>query len=253
MCGRYVSPDEAAIEREWRIGRHNINPFTRRFNVQPTSIIPIIRLYRESGDLELVTARWGLVPHWWKDAKPPNFTFNARLEEAASKPMWRDAIRRARCLIPAEGWYEWQERERAGAGAAKARRYKQPYFIHRRDGRPLCFAGLMSLWSPAGGGEPLLSCSILTTSASGHLSAVHDRMPVTLPDETHAAWLDRELKDGAKAADLIQLRVPVGELEHYPVSTLVNNGRADGPELIQPAGVGKAGSEPDTGQKRRSS
>jgi putative SOS response-associated peptidase YedK len=234
MCGRFVSPDEAAIERAWHIGRHNNDPFRRSFNVQPASIIPLLKLDLESGELELATARWGLIPHWWKDAKPPNFTFNARVEEAPSKPMWRDALRRARCLVPAEGWYEWREHERS-IGAAKGKRYKQPYYIRRRDGRLLCFAGLLSRWAAPGADEPMLTCSILTTAASGPLTAIYDRMPVVLADETHAAWLAPALKDGERAVELARSRAPAEALEHYPVSTLVNNGRADSPELIEPA------------------
>ena len=211
------------------MGRHNSNPFVRRFNVQPTSIVPMLRLDPESGELELVTGRWGLVPHWWKDAKPPQSCFNARIEEAAAKPMWRDAMRRARCLIPAEGWYEWQQRVRPGT----AKSYKQPYFIHRRDAALFAFAGLMSSWRSADGGEPLLSCAILTTSSSGNLAEVHPRMPVVLPDEMHAAWLDPALKDGANAAELCRSPAATQELEHYPVSTAVNNGSAEGEELIE--------------------
>ena len=229
MCGRYVSPDQAAIERVWHLGRHNSNPFIRRFNVQPTSIVPMLRLDPESGEREVMTGRWGLVPRWWKDAKPPQSCFNARLEEAAAKPMWRDAMRRARCLIPAEGWYEWQARARPGT----AQSYKQPYFIHRRDAALFAFAGLMSAWRSADGGELLLSCAILTTSSSEDLAQVHSRMPVVLPDEMHAAWLDPALNDGAKAAELCRSTAPIQELEHYPVSTAVNIGSAEGEALIE--------------------
>ena len=229
MCGRYVSPDQAAIERVWHLGRQNSNPFVRRFNVQPTSIVPTLRVDPESGELELVTARWGLVPHWWEDAKPPQSCFNARIEEAAAKPMWRDAMRRTRCLIPAEGWYEWQPRVRPGS----AKPYKQPYFIHRRDAAPLAFAGLMSVSRSADGDEPLLSCAILTASSAGKLAQVHSRMPVVLPVELQAAWLDPALNDGAKAAELCQSTAATQELEHYPVSTVVNNGASDGETLIE--------------------
>ena len=212
----------------WHVGRHNSDPFVRRFNVQPTSNVPMLRLDPESGELELVSGRWGLVPHWWKDAKLPQSCFNARIEEAAGKPMWRDAMRRARCLIPAEGWYEWQQRPRPGT----AKPYKQPFFIHRRDGALLAFAGLMSSWRPEDGGEPLVSCAILTLSSSGSLADVHTRMPAVLPDEAHAAWLDPALKDGATAAEFCQSTAAIQELEHYPVSTTVNNARAEGEELI---------------------
>ena len=96
MCGRYVHPDSAAIERAWHVGPANGNPFERRYNVLPTTSVPILRAAPGSGGLELVMARWGFVPHWWKDARPPQSTINARSEEAAAKPMWRDAYRRAR-------------------------------------------------------------------------------------------------------------------------------------------------------------
>ena len=211
------------------MGRDNSNPFVRRLNVQPTTIVPMLRVDPESGELELVTGRWGLVPHWWKDAKPPQSCFNARIEEAAGKPMWRDAMRRARCLIPAEGWYEWQQRVRPGT----AKSYKQPYFIHRRDAALFAFAGLMSSWRSADGGEPLLSCAILTTSSSGNLAEVHPRMPVVLPDEMHSAWLDPALNDGAKAAEFCRSAAATEALEHYPVSTAVNNGSAEGEQLIE--------------------
>ena len=113
MCGRFVSPEERALERAFNLGRRdNPNPFPRRFNVCPTDTIPFLRMPSSSDQLELATARWGLVPHWWKEAKPPRASFNARLEEAADKPMWRDAFARARCLVPAEGWYEWRAVER---------------------------------------------------------------------------------------------------------------------------------------------
>ena len=199
MCGRYVSPDQAAIERVWHLGRQNSNPFVRRFNVQPTSIVPMLRVDPESGELELVSARWGLVPSWWKDAKPPQSCFNARLEEAAAKPMWRDAMRRTRCLIPAEGWYEWQPRVRPGS----AKPYKQPYFIHRRDAAPLAFAGLMSAARLADGGEPLLTARFSPRRHPAISRKYHSRMPVVMPVELQAAWLDPALNDGAKAAELL--------------------------------------------------
>lgn len=106
MCGRYVSPETAAIERAWHIGRSNSNPFRRRYNVLPTTLIPILRRAHDTDLLELTEARWGLIPHWWTKAKPPTSTINARSEEAAGKPLWRFPYRNARCLIPAVGWYE---------------------------------------------------------------------------------------------------------------------------------------------------
>ena len=157
MCGRYVSPGQASIERAWQIRRSSGLDFVRRFNVQPTTAVPLLRL--ADGELVLAAARWGLIPHWWKRDKPPGFAINARLEEAAGKPMWRDPMRHARCLLPAEGWYEWQ----ALAGG------KQPHHIAREDRKPFCFAGLMSVCNDR------LSCAILTKAAEGPLASVMNR------------------------------------------------------------------------------
>ena len=232
MCGRYVSPNQAALERAWQIGRQNSNPFVRRFNVQPTTPVPFLRVDSESGELELVTGRWGMIPHWWKNEKMPNLTFNARVEEAASKPMWRDAMRHSRCLIPAEGWYEWQDRALPATGTRRAKTYRQPFFIHRRDGAPVAFAGLMSIWRQPSAGDEVLSCAILTMAAGGVPAQVHDRMPLVLPPAAQKAWLDPALKVGGQAAQLGQASVDVEEIEYYPVSTAVNSGRAEGAGLI---------------------
>jgi putative SOS response-associated peptidase YedK len=215
MCGRYVSPGQASIERSWQIHRSSGLDFPRRFNVQPTTDVPLLLL--EDGELSLVAARWGLIPHWWKQDKAPSFTINARLEEAAGKPMWRDPMRRSRCLLPAEGWYEWQEL----AGG------KQPHHLHRADGALFCFAGLMSLW------QDKLSCAILTKAAEGPVAEIHDRMPVVLPDQAHAGWLDPALKDASAYAREHAL---AREFAHHPVSKRVNNERNEGADLIEPSG-----------------
>ena len=231
MCGRFVSPDEAAIERAWHLGRGSAS-FARRYNVAPTAIIPVLRLDRSSGRRELAAARWGLIPHWWKESKPPGFSFNARIEEAVSKPMWRDACRNARCLIPAEGWYEWKEGAHdAGAG----RRPKQPYFIRPRDRQPFCFAGVMARWVDRATGEAIASCAVLTTAAAGALAMLHERMPVVLPDQAHGAWLDAG-NDGAHAAALARTAAmhAVDRMEHYAVSPRVNDARIDDAQLLEP-------------------
>ena len=235
MCGRFVSPEEATIERYWHIGRHNNDPFKRRFNVCPTDTIPFLRLPSSSDDLELATGRWGLVPHWWKEAKLPRTNHIARLEEAAGKPMWRDAWARARCLVPAEGWYEWQLVERADPATGEIRPTKQPHFIRRADRRPFCFAGLMSYWRNPHTGEALRSCAIVTAPAVGPLAQIHERAPVVLPETAHAAWLDRKLSDPARVKAIAEARVPPAEFAHYRVRLLVNSAKADGPELIEPA------------------
>src|SRR5258706_13066458 len=112
MCGRYVSPEQAAIERAFHLGRCGGDPFKRKFNVFPSDTVPFLRGVPDSPELELAAGRWGFVPHWWEDAKPPRGSHIARVGEVAQQPMWRDAWTRARCLLPAEGWYEWKTVER---------------------------------------------------------------------------------------------------------------------------------------------
>lgn len=234
MCGRYVYPDSAAIERLWHIGRHNSEPFAARYNVAPSTLVPILRHRAHDEGIELTQARWSFVPHWWKQSEPPAMTINARSEEAASKPMWRDAFRRGRahCLIVASSWYEWQAREHLDPTSGEIKTYKQPFALLRADREPFCFAGLVSLWTGAANGEPELTCAILTRSAASSIAGVHDRMPVVLPQKAFAAWLDPDLDSAPAAAEL--LAQAQTEFEFYPVSTKVNNARTEGAELLQP-------------------
>ena len=204
MCGRYVAPDTAAIERQWRLAPGGA-AFEQRFNVAPTAEVPVLRKDKE-GRLVLASARWGLVPHWWTQARPPRFNHNARLEEAAAKPMWRDALRRWRCILPAVGWYEWRESD------------KQPFYFHRADGRLAALAGLLSFH----GG--VLTCAVLSTEATDGPAAVHHRMPVALDAEAEAAWLESGTVQAAAAG-----------IAFHAVRRLVNSARAEGPELLEPA------------------
>lgn len=232
MCGRYVSPDEAAIERAWHIGRHNNNPFKRRFNVAPTALVPLLRLDPATGELELALARWGLIPQWWKDDKPPRMTHNARMEEAASKPMWRQALRHGRCLIPAEGWYEWQETQRIDPATGEITAAKRPHFVYRPDRTLFCFAGLAALWTHPGDHNPMLTCAIFTKEAAESIADVHPRMPVVLPTGSHRAWLDPALTDGSLATAFMKQHA-VGDFVHHAVSTRVNAASNDDEALTQ--------------------
>lgn len=181
MCGRYVSPDDAAIERAWQLGRTAPNPlrlassFARHFNVRPTTKVPMIHREREGATDVARPARWGFIPHWWKQPKMPTFTINARAEEAAAKPMWRGPYRNGRCLIPAEGWYEWPEKEDIDPVTGEITEVGQPHYIFRADREPFCFAGLMSWWTPPGDTEPAPSCAILTQAGAPSVAPVHDR------------------------------------------------------------------------------
>ena len=232
MCGRYVSPEEAEIERFWHIGRHNSNPFPRRYNVTPTSIIPVLRLDRASGEIELVNARWGLIPNWWKEAKPPRTSHNARSEEAATKPMWKGPLAKSRCLIPAAGWYEWKAMECTDPATGEIVKSKQPFFLHLPDDQLFAFAGVMAMWKPANDAEWQVSCAILTREAVGPAAGVHDRMPVILSMDSESAWLDTKITDPAQAM-ATALENGVTGIEHHPVSSRVNVAKSDDEELTR--------------------
>jgi len=226
MCGRYVTPDQAAIERMWRIGRANSGPFPTRYNVAPTMQVPV--LIAEEGGYGLHMARWGLIPTWWKKDTLPTLSFNARSEEAAQKPMWRDSIRSWRCLMPALGWYEWCENEKTKGPSGRP--CNQPYFLHCPGQPVVAIAGIWSVWERPGA-EPVLSCALLTREAAPSIAGIHHRMPVVLPDGLQDAWLDVQNDAGDIVAQARQ------DLAGYSVSTLVNGTKIDIPELIQRIGT----------------
>jgi putative SOS response-associated peptidase YedK len=227
MCGRYVSPDEGAIERHWHIGRHNQpDLFAPGFNVAPTTQVPII-MQAPDGTNELVRARWGLIPGWWKKPAPPAFTFNARSEEAAEKPIWRQSLKAMRCLMPARGWYEWNEHEQVRSESG--RQVHQPYFIHSTHDDVIAFAAMWSVWQRPEA-EPVVSCALLTKDAAPSIAGIHDRMPVVLAPEQYSAWL-ASTTTAQEVDDLIaQSRQ---DFEGYRVSTKVNSVRNDSAELLK--------------------
>jgi putative SOS response-associated peptidase YedK len=180
--------------------------------------VPIVRV-AASGARELVAVRWGLVPRWAKDPAIGSKMINARGETVASKPSFRTAFRRHRCLIPANGFYEWMP-------AADGR--KQPVLIAMKDGSVFAFAGLYERWL-TGDGEPLDSCTILTTDANDLLRAVHDRMPVIVPADQYARWLD-PAQDGPQA---LVAPYPSAAMTWWPVSSRVNSVRHDDASLLE--------------------
>ena len=225
MCGRFVSREQAAIEREYNIKVRN--PFERVYNAAPTMLLPVIRTQphaqqeASAGEREALSMRWGLIPSWWSQPALPTATINARSEEAATKPMWRGALRHARCLVPALGWYEWRV-EPSG---------KVPYFIHAAGMAGCCFAGLWSEWkNPAGATE--LSFAILTRAASATLAPIHKRMPVVLPEAAWDEWLSPWLADHATRL-AAQVEHSRGDFEFHPVSRYVNAPRNQGVQCIE--------------------
>ncbi|GAA4399154.1 SOS response-associated peptidase [Tsukamurella soli] len=206
------------------------------YNVAPTTqVVALVARHARDrpdapADRRLRAMRWGLVPSWQKTlAGPP--LFNARAESAGEKPAFRTALKTKRCLIPMDGWFEWQVR--AGVGGGRGR--KQPYFMTPEDGSHLLVAGLWSVWHDPGadgaGHPPVLSCTVLTTDSVGPLREIHDRMPLVLPGDELDAWLDPD-----RPADPRLLAPPSADLvrriELRPVADLVSNVRNDGPELL---------------------
>ena len=195
---------------------------------------------------QLRTVRWGLVPSWAKDPAIGSRMINARAETVASKPAYRRAFTKRRCLLPADGYYEWYK---PGEDAKAA---KQPYFIHRADGAPLAFAGLYEFWRDQAHPDDhpdawLVTATIITTSAPDELGVIHERMPMVIPSGQWAEWLDPDLQDQAQLAHLLAPAVSSG-LVTTRVSTKVNSVRNNGPELIEPArddaASGSAGEPP---------
>jgi putative SOS response-associated peptidase YedK len=175
---------------------------------------------------ELHVARWGLVPFWAKDVSIGARLINARVETAHEKPAFRRAFALHRCLVPADGYYEWQVTEDGG---------KQPHFIHPADGGVLAMAGLYAVWrSPDAAGGRLLSCTVITTEATDDVGRIHDRMPMLVEPDSFGAWLDPALTHPDEVRSLL-VPAAAGRLESHPVSTAVNKVTNNGPELVKPA------------------
>ncbi len=227
MCGRFVSsspPDElAAYFGVDQVAETALEP---NYNVAPTQ--DVYAVVEDDGERHLDAFFWGLVPSWAKDVKIGARMINARAETVADKSAFKPSFARRRCLVPADGFYEWKK-----LGPGKKPK-KQPMFVRRADGSPIAFAGLWSVWrGPDKDQPPLRSVTIITTKANRTMADIHDRMPVILPEDTWSTWLDRDNDDIASLSDLL---VPVADdlITVTPVSTEVNNVRNNGPELIEP-------------------
>ena len=219
-------------------------PFTPRFNIAPSQPVPVVRLAPGKGDShllperpegcsaqkvavtfsgrELVWLRWGLIPSWAQDPTIGNRLINARAETVAEKPAFRAALRRRRCLVAADGFYEWQ---RTG-------KRKQPYFIRLRDDRPFAFAGLWESWEGPDFSQ-IESCTLLTTEANELMRPIHDRMPVILLAQHYQQWLDTTVQEPAQLLPLFR-PYPAGEMTAESVSTFVNSPGNEGPKCIEP-------------------
>jgi putative SOS response-associated peptidase YedK len=219
MCGRYVITSSPAAIRAL-FGYPEQPNFPPRYNVAPTQPIPVVRLHE--GKRQFVLMRWGLIPAWVKDPKAFSLIINARSDTVIDKPAFRNAMRRRRCLIPADGFYEWKE-----IGGRK-----QAYFVRLIQSGPFAFAGLWETWTGPNG-EEMDTTAIVTTNANRTLAALHDRMPVILPPEAFDLWLDTAKVDGQTAAALL---VPARDdlVEAYEVSPAVNRVANDDARLVEP-------------------
>lgn len=217
MCGRYVlSMQPEALAAHFGLAAYVAYP--PRWNIAPGSAIPVVRL-APAGQRVLDLLRWGLVPHWAKDARLGQRLTNARAETVAEKPAFRDAFRRRRCLIPADGFYEWNTLDQG----------KQPYYISLRSGQPMAFGGLWEVWR-APDGSVLSTCAIVTTGANGLMATIHDRMPLIIAPEHWQTWLSAP----AHAALSLCAPYPAEHMQAWPVHPRVNKPVEDGPELIEP-------------------
>ncbi len=219
MCGRFTQQRPASELAEIFAAEPLADELGPRYNVAPTDEAFVVV---QRDDRRAITAyRWGLIPHWSDSPKIAARTFNARAETIAEAPAFRDALRRKRCLVPVDSFYEWR---REGS-------VRQPFSIGRRDGRPLVLAGLWSGWRDPTTDTVRRTFTIVTTSPNETMAGIHDRMPVMLDDELWDTWLDPALADPGELIALLQPREGP-QLELRAVSQLVNNVRNDGPELV---------------------
>jgi putative SOS response-associated peptidase YedK len=220
MCGRYTL--YANLNRILTDFAAEFRPeykYAPRYNIAPTQEVLAVRQAESSDARELVPLRWGLIPNWAKDEKIAYSTINARAETVDSKPAFRSAFKKRRCLIIADGWYEWK---------ATGPKTKQPYRMHHADDRPFGLAGLWESWTHDG--ETIESCTIIVADAAAHLAEVHDRSPCIVQPQDYGRWLDSDFQgvDSIRA----MLQSPSEDLVPYPVSSAVGNVRNQGRELV---------------------
>ena len=225
MCGRFtlaLSPEDIAALLRMNQELDDELGLAPRHNITPSQPILAAVQQTEQDNPEPAFLQWGLVPSWANDPSIGNRMINARSETVSEKPAFRDAFRSRRCLIPADGFYEWQLRGKS----------KQPWMFRAKDAPGFCFAGLWGTWSPRNGGQSLNTCTILTTQANELMAPVHHRMPVIVPADQHDVWWKAEAGDPLLQQLLSPF--PAAEMSAHPVSTRINSPVNDGPECIVP-------------------
>lgn len=221
MCGRFARRSTREVLADWfGVDLEDLPAFPASYNIAPQSVQPVVRLAAETGAREFALLRWGLVPFWSKDAKIGYSTINARAEEAAKKPAFREALRKRRCLVPADAFYEWAKCD------AKT---KRPFAFGLRNETPFAFAGLWERWNPKVG-DALETFTILTTDANEVVEPAHNRMPVILEPKDYNRWLE-PTADERLPIDLLR-PFPAEQMICWPVGDRVGNVRNDDPELL---------------------
>ena len=228
MCGRYkLSRRKQAVE-EYFDAVSSEEDWTPRYNIAPTQPVPVIRQHPKEPTRELSLMRWGLIPSWAKDSSAAARLINARSETASTKPAFGDALKSRRCLIPADGFYEWMRTGKA----------KQPYCFEINEGELFAFAGLWDRWKDPSGSW-VKTCSILTTTPNAVAAAVHDRMPVILDPDAYDLWLDPGMTNVDAASELLK-PFDARRMRSYPVSTRINQVANDDEECSRPVEVAEA-------------
>ncbi len=221
MCGRFTLTVDPGDLQENISGLTVPAGMTPRYNIAPTQPVAVIP---NTGDYRLDFYVWGLIPSWAKDPQIGNRMINARAETLAEKPSFRNSFRRKRCLIPADGFFEWKPIEGSKS--------KQPMYIYMKDHKPFAFAGLWDLWHAPDGSE-VYSCTIITTEPNDLLKQIHNRMPVILPPSAYPSWLEPTEQDPASLAKWLT-PFPADKMAAHPVSRLVNSPQAESKECILP-------------------
>ena len=221
MCGRFILIDVSGLGLRFRVMVTGDGPPAPRFNIAPTQMIWTIT--NEDGTRRAEEMRWGLIPAWAKSANQIRSGFNARDDKLATSGLWKRPLARTRCIIPANGFYEW----------TGPRNDRQPQLIRLKGGGLLAFAGLFDTLHDRATGEVVRSCAIVTTGPNALMEPIHDRMPVILDAEAEALWLDPATDDPVRLVSLLR-PYPAEEMEAYPVSTVVNSAREDRPEMVEP-------------------
>jgi putative SOS response-associated peptidase YedK len=228
MCGRYrLSRRKQTIEEQFEAQPWD-DDWSPRYNIAPTQPVPVIRQHPKEPVRQISTMRWGLVPSWAKDTSGAARMINARSETAATKPAFREAMKLRRCLIPADGFYEWQRRDSA----------KQPFCFEVEDGGLFAFAGLWERWRDPSG-QWVKSCAILTTTPNAVTSAIHDRMPVIVHPDSYDLWLDPGMQNVAAISEMLK-PYDAKSMRSYPVSIRINHVANDDEVCSRPVEVSEA-------------